>query len=664
MAESRQDPIASEAWDAIRGILYNLYVEENKTLKETIQILKTYHDFPASATERMFKTRIQKWGFDLKTIRHDLWAQMYQIYISRMAQTGKETVFDVSVAGEIKTIRFSDIKKHYKRIDPERQTTLDEQRLAELIQRSQLSFHTPSNSPQVRPTARDNLPGGDVPPTSHESSPGPTAPPDGARRLLHADEMPLQTGFDFLGQAFHQPVPVHYAETQVRRPSPWAGLPYNTYAQAGCSSRLPPMLCPPTPRDDRRRAVNRRSSGTPPSRASSEENVQDLTLLFSRQLNLDTGCDEATRRRFQRYTGYESVERSPEPENGFDESEYLAGQWGYHNMLWCIHQKDNPTLATWHQESAARMFRAMLVRATKFVLPGLNWMTSNLVAISHSTYRSFLEESIAIIDSVQGHNLVYGLLYKYASAVFENDHGEIERLGALFERSQQQCRQIFGSESMNMLVFDFYYVWHLLEKHQYGAAFDKIRLLLDKSERIAGRNDLLTINCLAITSRAYSEVNQYDDAILFIEDAVERSKVKFAIENPFRLKLIHNRALLLKKISRFSMAETLLHEVLRGRIMVLGISNTFVWGSMEELRTLLIEQGRPEEAQRLREEMEELFYQDDLSSKLHNLGIRHDLTWNAIETLCDRFRKSGRENEAVQLRSNMLDMWNRAQQQQ
>src|ERR1700761_1307215 len=158
MAESRQDPIASEAWDAIRGILYNLYVEENKTLKETIQILKTYHNFPAGATERMFKTRIQKWGFDLKTIRHDLWAQMYQIYISRMAQKGKETVFDVSVAGEIKTIRFSDIKKHYKRIDPERQTTLDEQRLTELIQRSQLGFHTPSNSPQVRPMALDSLP--------------------------------------------------------------------------------------------------------------------------------------------------------------------------------------------------------------------------------------------------------------------------------------------------------------------------------------------------------------------------------------------------------------------------------------------------------------------------------------------------------------------------
>lgn len=63
-SESGKKRIPSEQWEAKRGIITRLYQEEKKSLKEVMDYLEKEHGF--TATVKMFKSRIWKWGLDKK----------------------------------------------------------------------------------------------------------------------------------------------------------------------------------------------------------------------------------------------------------------------------------------------------------------------------------------------------------------------------------------------------------------------------------------------------------------------------------------------------------------------------------------------------------------------------------------------------------------------
>ncbi|KAF5512080.1 hypothetical protein CGCA056_v011917 [Colletotrichum aenigma] len=78
-------------WTCHRGIITRLYRDENKTLKEVKQIMEETYYF--HATERMFKTRIKRWGLDKKFKEAEVLA-MLQVKTKRDA-AGKKTRFTV-----------------------------------------------------------------------------------------------------------------------------------------------------------------------------------------------------------------------------------------------------------------------------------------------------------------------------------------------------------------------------------------------------------------------------------------------------------------------------------------------------------------------------------------------------------------------------------------
>ncbi|KAJ3962088.1 hypothetical protein N0V92_001179 [Colletotrichum tropicale] len=78
-------------WTCHRGIITRLYRDENKTLKEVKQIMEETYYF--HATERMFKTRIKRWGLDKKFKEAEVLA-MLQVKNKRDA-AGKKTRFTV-----------------------------------------------------------------------------------------------------------------------------------------------------------------------------------------------------------------------------------------------------------------------------------------------------------------------------------------------------------------------------------------------------------------------------------------------------------------------------------------------------------------------------------------------------------------------------------------
>ncbi|EJT71608.1 hypothetical protein GGTG_10863 [Gaeumannomyces tritici R3-111a-1] len=57
-------PPPQDQWNSMRPIITRLYKDQNRTLKETIEIMERDHQF--YATPRMYKTRIKNWGLDKK----------------------------------------------------------------------------------------------------------------------------------------------------------------------------------------------------------------------------------------------------------------------------------------------------------------------------------------------------------------------------------------------------------------------------------------------------------------------------------------------------------------------------------------------------------------------------------------------------------------------
>ncbi|PKS11045.1 hypothetical protein jhhlp_002806 [Lomentospora prolificans] len=56
-----REQVPAEAWESMKSIIRQLYLEERKPLKEVIQVMADRHGF--QATPKMYKTRFSQWGF-------------------------------------------------------------------------------------------------------------------------------------------------------------------------------------------------------------------------------------------------------------------------------------------------------------------------------------------------------------------------------------------------------------------------------------------------------------------------------------------------------------------------------------------------------------------------------------------------------------------------
>ena len=54
-----RQPPAPQAWEAVKPIVYRLYVEDELPLRQVKAYLEQHNDFRAS--ERMYKDRLKKW---------------------------------------------------------------------------------------------------------------------------------------------------------------------------------------------------------------------------------------------------------------------------------------------------------------------------------------------------------------------------------------------------------------------------------------------------------------------------------------------------------------------------------------------------------------------------------------------------------------------------
>ncbi|EKD18321.1 uncharacterized protein L3040_004723 [Drepanopeziza brunnea f. sp. 'multigermtubi'] len=79
-----------QKWDAYKHDIYRFYVEEDKTLDATIQMIEANSGFKASS--RKWKMKLKEWRFEKNLSKHDMELIIAKA-LKRSREESKDTVF-------------------------------------------------------------------------------------------------------------------------------------------------------------------------------------------------------------------------------------------------------------------------------------------------------------------------------------------------------------------------------------------------------------------------------------------------------------------------------------------------------------------------------------------------------------------------------------------
>ncbi|KAF5545622.1 hypothetical protein FMEXI_6011 [Fusarium mexicanum] len=153
--------IPSSEWEKIRPVITKLYQEEKRPLKEVMEVLEREHGF--TATVKMYKSRIWKWGLD-KKLKSD---EVLAILILRTEREAQGKISEFTIRGQ--PVDLDNINRYIRRnpglvarfragVVPSIQTTLEVQCRTPSPTPSHHSLPTPkeiSNVEQVLNLFRD-----------------------------------------------------------------------------------------------------------------------------------------------------------------------------------------------------------------------------------------------------------------------------------------------------------------------------------------------------------------------------------------------------------------------------------------------------------------------------------------------------------------------------
>ncbi|KAH7309498.1 hypothetical protein B0I35DRAFT_412420 [Stachybotrys elegans] len=134
----RNRRVPPEQWDAMRPIITRLYQEEKRPLKEVMEILKRDHEF--TATVKMFKSRIWKWGLD-KKLKSD---EVLAILILKRERERLNKRSDFTIRDQV--VDLDNIIRYVKR-NPVIIRRLNEGQLPNAQTSREVRCHTPPPSP-------------------------------------------------------------------------------------------------------------------------------------------------------------------------------------------------------------------------------------------------------------------------------------------------------------------------------------------------------------------------------------------------------------------------------------------------------------------------------------------------------------------------------------
>ena len=628
MSTSSRGPSA-EDWEQLKPEIRQLYLVEKRQLKEVLQVMKDRHRF--EATERMYKSRLKNWNFDTKKIREADWRYMLKECLRRR-QEGKDSEFRVH--GRRKTMK--DIQRYLKRKDVTQELFLMSSP-PESLSPAGIEVSTPRSpldtdsepDPSFAAPPRDALVDkrfsnsglSEEPPSPAYHVPEPrNGPLPASSHVTRYDATVSPTGVwgHTRPMSYFSPLAGTRTSTNHSSTSGSLSTPACTSSQSPNSVRgvegmaLRAMTPEKYTLDDSDELIGYRlMSGSPLPIGSRicyiDHDSSTTTVSVPEDLSYGNIL-------IRRDSGISVSEDTSERLNDLDSHEHLASRWASRYFFACIcinRRQDN--LAIGATQEALEMFEQMLRTQNRYLLTGLSLMSSILNGHGQDKLlQQFLCDSCRVIDKVHGPEHTISIPYRYMLAVISEDKAHVKHYGEqLLNRTHIQLGLIWGSESPNELVGKLYRNFHLLDSEgQIDQAVQESRKCFTMSEKIMGRNHLITVSCLATLSRALDRRGNSGDAIEVLMDAVERCKLALSANNPFRLKLLERLGQLCWRVGQLDAAETYLRDVATGRANTLGLSVGHTWGAINNYSSLLKNRGKFHDDARFLQLMQHLHQQE------------------------------------------------------
>ncbi|KAH6975446.1 hypothetical protein BKA56DRAFT_89761 [Ilyonectria sp. MPI-CAGE-AT-0026] len=136
--------IPSQEWEKKRPIITRLYQEEKKPLKEVMEILERDHNF--TATVKMYKSRIWKWGLD-KKLKGD---EVLAILILRTEREAQGKPSEFTIRGQ--PVDLDNINRYIRR-NPSLVARFQAGEVPSIQTTLEVQCHTPSPAPSPSSTA-------------------------------------------------------------------------------------------------------------------------------------------------------------------------------------------------------------------------------------------------------------------------------------------------------------------------------------------------------------------------------------------------------------------------------------------------------------------------------------------------------------------------------
>ena len=301
-----------------------------------------------------------------------------------------------------------------------------------------------------------------------------------------------------------------------------------------------------------------------------------------------------------------------------DNDEKLASEWASHYFLACIFASQGDRhLVDCSIQKARRTFQAMLRGEhglqrrpeNRFLLTSLILMSTILFMHNQDRLlKCFLDDSS---QAVSRHYPDLYVVYRYVGVQVDDEEsttheGQVDFWGEKLEEVYHRIGMIWGSDSPNALVSLYYWGWELWRRKDYAGAIKHLTHCLENSTKIFDRYHIITINCQASLARVEADRGHFQEAIVLLSNAIRNCDNAMSKDNPFRLDLLLRLGLLHRKIGNVVSAEEILKRVVKGRIRSLGLGNGRTWNAIDELGTLLNEQGKYDVEGQMLADMERL----------------------------------------------------------
>ncbi|ETI27506.1 hypothetical protein G647_09697 [Cladophialophora carrionii CBS 160.54] len=281
-----------------------------------------------------------------------------------------------------------------------------------------------------------------------------------------------------------------------------------------------------------------------------------------------------------------------------------ASQWAAPYYMQCSFKDVRRDALERSKAHSMNALQYALEHNNEFILPALSWVilvlgqTERKQLLAH-----FLRDSCALIDKQPRvrRSFTYATPFRYAWAWARDDEEDMNRIGDDLERSHMQIGQIWGIEHPNYFVSGYLFAWHLIRKGEYDKAIQMLTDSLPVCERRMGRHDLLTVSCLAVVSRAHSEIGNLPLAVEYCQRAMaatellvadqNRSKVHRPVLQSFSLELLERRASLTLHLRDHLSAEKQMWRVFHLRGHLDGLHSGGTWSAAQKLGPMLEQRG-------------------------------------------------------------------------